>query len=357
MLYFFAGSSLLACIVSLITADRVYHCNKKLRVNRAFAFSNLVMSLNFFAEFMYRQSTSLEMANFWGKINLLMLAAILFFLRFSLIFTEHEALLKNKFLIALMCLPFLFFDVMALTTDLVSGTPVRNEWGILTTQIPQNRLFYDLFNIWLIFIGFMIFALFVRYFFKMKNLVKKAQVRYAVIGIVPILVVFILDALLAKVQNFSPAVLTLSAAWFNVCIGYAMWRYELFTLDTPAAAYNIVSTLPDSLLLINAYDTIMVGNPSFLALTKYSEAEIVGASFRNLFPDQTTADEIKQELIRVQAIANKEIAILNKAGEEISMLLSGSLMRDKHNSMNGFILILRDIRERKQFEESSTLPA
>lgn len=55
-----------------------------------------------------------------------------------------------------------------------------------------------------------------------------------------------------------PEITLASGIFTNALIGYAIWKYQLFNVSIEIAAENIISIMPDSLILIDAEGKIEV---------------------------------------------------------------------------------------------------
>ena len=72
----------------------------------------------------------------------------------------------------------------------------------------------------------------------------------------------------------------------SIFVGYAIWKYYLFSLNPALAAENIIDIMPDSLILTDNQGMILRVNNSFVELTSFSPEELKGKSLFNFFSDE-----------------------------------------------------------------------
>ena len=70
---------------------------------------------------------------------------------------------------------------------------------------------------------------------------------------------------------------------FQACfVGYGIYSHELFTFDAALAAENIVSTIPDSLVLTDIKGKMIKVNERLVSFTGYVERELIGELIKKL---------------------------------------------------------------------------
>ncbi|MCA9472700.1 MAG: PAS domain S-box protein [Nitrospirales bacterium] len=114
---------------------------------------------------------------------------------------------------------------------------------------------------------------------------------------------------------------------------------------------NIISSMADTLLVINADLVIGAVNRSLLTLLGYTEEELLQESPSKIFGEELAQGSIMETLYCQGSVRDVETSYLAKHGEQIPMSLSGSLMMDEHGGIQGLVCVAHDIRERKRIEE------
>src|SRR4030066_73090 len=271
--------SLCASLASIWVGNYVYHLDKKKPLNKIFMLFSLTLSYWAFTEFMYRQASGSDVANFWLKISSLYPFALSFFIHFALF----------------LC---------------------------------------------------------VGYHHKVTDKKKKQQAKYVSIGFsIPLLAALLTEGVAPVLQIKIPELTTTFTTILGVFVGYAIWKYEMFTINPVTAAENIISTMPDSLFLTDTEGKILKVNQSLLNLLEYEESELIGKSADTLFAEERFRSEILRELLRDGILKGYETKWKKKAGKEVKISFSGSVARSKKGQTVGIVCIVHDITERKLMEQ------
>jgi PAS domain S-box-containing protein len=119
------------------------------------------------------------------------------------------------------------------------------------------------------------------------------------------------------------------------------------------AAENIISTIPDSLILADLDSKIIRVNERLIDFLGYRQSELIGEPMTKLFDESDKANclRILKELSDKKLIRNQELVLLTKQGEKKHVLISGSIVKSKKGSSVGITIILHDITERLEMEE------
>ncbi len=114
---------------------------------------------------------------------------------------------------------------------------------------------------------------------------------------------------------------------------------------------NIIGSMADTLLVINADMAIGAVNRALLRLLGYSEDELIDDSPSKIFGEELAQGSIMETLYCQGTVSNVETTYLAKNGQQIPMSLSGSLMKDENGTIQGLVCVAQDITERKRIEE------
>jgi len=111
---------------------------------------------------------------------------------------------------------------------------------------------------------------------------------------------------------------------------------------------NIIENMLNSLIIIDSEFTIQSVNHETLSLLGYTEEELVGTLITKIFvkPLQSGTFDIKDTPL-VESMKAVETVYLSKAGKEIPVLFSSSIMKTKDQELQGFICVAQDITEIK----------
>ena len=351
----FALLSLLSCVVVFLLGSFIFLRDTRKPLNRIFM--ALCMSLAFWSltEFGYRQAGNLETADFWLKLNGLIYVVPPLLLHFVLIFTEESKLFRNKLTYLFMYAPALMFILLSLTTNMMGGGPTREYWG-WTYTIPENSLVFNMSYLWAYGLGVLSVYLCLLYYLKQSDRNKKQQAKYIFIGFLIVVASglitgWLLLLLQVKIPELATAAFTIACA----CAGYAMWKYKLFAMTPATAAEGIISTMPDSLLLVDPDQRITLTNQATLRMLGYEEGELIGQTLEIVFAEEGEGKDVL-EGIELEgpagtSIIRGETKFRTKAGGSIPISLSRAVMRDREGKLHGTIYIGRDVTEFKLAEE------
>lgn len=129
-------------------------------------------------------------------------------------------------------------------------------------------------------------------------------------------------------------------------------KYWLVTITPSFAAREIVSTMADGVVVCDAAGRIQVVNEAFRSLIGYEEDELIGESL-HLFldPETTLADDSRlRKTLSGARLPDRETIFKAKDGQPVDVSISLSRVNDGATVV-GAVLIVRDIRERKEAEE------
>ncbi len=114
---------------------------------------------------------------------------------------------------------------------------------------------------------------------------------------------------------------------------------------------NVLRSMADSLLVIDAHLTIGSVNPSLLNLLGYQEDELLGQSPGLIFGEEFSQGSIIENLLMQGSVSGIESSFLTSDGQLIPISVSGSMMRDEEGQFQGLVCVAQDITERKRMEE------
>ncbi len=114
---------------------------------------------------------------------------------------------------------------------------------------------------------------------------------------------------------------------------------------------NVLRSMADSLLVIDANLTIGSINPSLLSLLGYQEDDLLGQSPGLIFGEEFAQGAIIENLLMQGTVSGIESSFLTCDGQLIPISVSGSMMRDEEGQFQGLVCVAQDITERKRMEE------
>jgi diguanylate cyclase (GGDEF)-like protein/PAS domain S-box-containing protein len=337
--------------VSLAVGIVVFNQNRKRALNIVFGLACLFVSVWAFAEFMYRQTPSVDAATFWIKIRALAWTyPLAFLLHFLLIYTKRTKWLKAGIAPFLIYGPAVAFSAVDVLTFSITGRPIRMPWGF-TYSIPDTWINW-LGNGWTALLGILALALALRHYFRVSDGQKKTETKFIVLGIsLPILAGIASEIVLPDLGIRIPELTSLSLTWLALWIGYAVWKYELFAVNPAMAAENILATMNEMFFLLAPGGAIIRTNRKSREILDYDESALIGKPLSVLMSNEAACLGLIDQVRESGAIDGVEILLRTKQGRQIPAVFSGSMVKDRTGSILGIIGISRDISDRKRIEE------
>ena len=116
---------------------------------------------------------------------------------------------------------------------------------------------------------------------------------------------------------------------------------------------NIIGSMINTLIVVSPDHKIMSVNSAACKLLEYEEKEIISRPVEMVFDEEKSDREARMTAMLADGyIDNIEVSHRTKNGRQVPVLLSGTVMRDKHQVFQGIIYVGQDITERKQAEEA-----
>jgi len=274
-----------------------------------------------------------------------------FSLWFLLIFTEKKKILKKRVIYPLIfILPLLL--IYTQWAGLLTVDYIQQSWG--WRNVWSDSIWTYLF--YLYYLSFILIGLFLILNFgrKTEEPIKKKQVKIIFVTTLIILILGTLtDVILPKlnIYIFPPLGNVITLIWAFGMV-YAIVKYRLMLITPIAAAKNIISTMADSLILLDRQGNIASVNKATLDLSGYGENELTGKSVEIFFSEKDFKNTLLDEAIRKEAIRNYELGFKTKTKDNIPVLFSSSTIMDQAGGIAGIVCIIKDITERQQAEEA-----
>ncbi|MFO7867206.1 MAG: response regulator [Candidatus Aminicenantes bacterium] len=273
-----------------------------------------------------------------------------FFLWFALLFTEKNEILKTRIVYPLMFILPLLLIYKQWTGFLTDYIKQPWGWDGIRSASIWGYLFY--FN-YLLFTGIGLYLI-INFGRKTKDTVKKKQAKIIFFtALVPLVPGSILYVFLPALNILSlPYLANVFALIWAAGIAYAIAKYRLLVVTPYAAAENIISTMADSLILLDIEGKIITVNEALLDLSGYKEDELKGKSFEIFFREKDFRKTLLDKAAKKETIRNYELNFTAKTGDDIRVLFSSSSIVNEAGAVAGIVCIIKDITELKQAEEN-----
>jgi PAS domain S-box len=272
-------------------------------------------------------------------------------LNFALVFTESNWL-KNRRNYLILYTPAVSLWLIDLSSNLINGPPIMQSWGY--NDVASGTWIYILSTTWTALLPILAFVLCFRFYRKAKDSTQRQRRKFVTIGFaIPIAAFIFTNMILRSFNADIPNLGIVATLFFSIFVAFAIGKYDLFTFDAALAADNILSTMPDSLILADMKAKILKVNDRLVNFVGYSEKELIDGSITKLCADkQESIFEITlNELIEKKLIRNHELILQTKSKETRNVLFSGSVVKSKTGRAIGITCIIHDVTEHKILEE------
>jgi PAS domain S-box-containing protein len=329
----------------------VYSFNRKSILNKIFLLTALAAFFYSFATVMMWRATDFANANFWNKMGTTWPFFVALVATFALVFTENKWI-KNKLNYLILFLPAVAFWLIDLSTNLINNPPILEYWGY--NDVASGTLVYYGSTIWTIALPILAFVLCFRYYRKAEGSMQRQRRKFVTIGFAIPIAAFISTNMIARIIDMEiPNLGFIATLFFSVLVGYAVVKYDLFTFDAAIAAENILTTMPDSLILADLDAKILRVNDRLVNFIGFSKEELIDKSITKLCAEKEEKNciDVLQELASKKIIRNRELIFQNKSGAKLNIFFSGSIVKSKMGRDIGIVCIIHDITDMKKIEE------
>jgi len=342
--------SLFASISCLSLGILVYSINRKSTLNKIFLLTSIATFIYSFTTFMMWTSNNFESALLWHKMGTIWPFFVALVLNLALVFTESNWL-KNKLNYIILYLPAVSLWLIDLFTYLINGPPIMQSWGY--NDVASGTWIYMLSTIWTALLPILAFVLCFKFYRKAKDSSQRQRRKFVTIGFAIPIAAFILTNMILRSFNVDiPNLGIVATFFFSIFVAFAIVKYDLFTFDAALAADNILSTMPDSLILADMKAEILKVNEQLVNFVGYSEKELIGESITKLcsIKQENIFNKTLNELKEKKLIRNHELIFQTKSNETRNVLFSGSVVKSKTGRSIGLTCIIHDITEHKNIE-------
>ena len=348
----FALTSLVSFIIAIFLGAFLFFRDTKSILNRLYFVISMSIAYFSFTEFGYRQSRSFDEASVWWHIDVFWSIHTAAWLHLALAFTDKNRWLKKKWVYVLIYGPAVAFILLDVFFHDITGPPVERSWG--WSYSVRDNIPSTLSYIWMLVVPTISLGLYFHYYRTVTEIRKKVQSSFMLIAGIITLVSVPVELILQLAGLSAPPLSVIAFIIANLWVGYAIWKYELFTLTPSKAAESIIATMGDSLVLVGLDGTIITTNQATCKMLGYTENELLGMSVHQLFvrntrvPDwikNTDTQNQKADSFRTRDI---ETEYATSDGHIIPVSLSGSMLHDEEGNLRGYLLIARDITEQRK---------
>lgn len=336
----------------------VFYKNPRNRANLLFMLFCLAVAFWDFVDFNIITAETIDRARAWSYLDAPgpILPSVLM-LHFALQFTERYRLLKKKNLLLLLYLPAILLTVIDIPTNWITGEVVLGPdgWQLDWPLNTQSILALTLNGIFTMGTYLGSLYAFINFFRKTQDPPKKKQTKLILIGFFFSAVSYMFEGL-GIFSDIEPPVFSIFGLTILLCfIGYAMLKYEMFTINPITASESILSTMSDILFLLTPNGTIITVNPMASKVFQQSEDSFLGKNIDTYISGKTGRDVYQKNILPLLQergqIVDSEVIATTATGQQLPISLSCSTIKAESGEIRGIACIARDISERKINEQ------
>ncbi len=274
-----------------------------------------------------------------------------FFLWFALVFTEKKEILKTRIVYPLIfVLPLLL--IYKQWTGFLTADYIKYSWG--WNNAWSESIWVYLFYFY--YLSFTVTGLYLIFNFgrKSEEPLKKKQARIIFITSLVSLILGTLTDVISPVITILKTIPSLPVLIILIWAGgivFAIVKYRFMALTLFAAAENIISTMADSLILLDEEGKIVAVNRAAQGLSGYRKDELNGRPVDLFFPGKDFYHTLLAKSLNKDNTRNWELTLKTETGEDIPVLFSSSVIIKK-GFIAGIVCIIKDITERKKVEDA-----
>jgi PAS domain S-box-containing protein len=339
--------NILSVFLFVIFGNFVFYLNVKNKINRLFFAACLLTAYFRFAEFMALQAKDAVTASFWLRTDGLWPFVLPLLFVFVLLFTEKEHLLRKKLNYFLIFSPSLLISGMTFFTNWFTVTS-HNAWGYVRGVMGGIMPVYIAVYAWSIIMTLACIVFCAAYYIKTPDKRKKQQVMLIIAGFaLQLIVSSVFNGLMPILNIELPDITVISSLIMIALMTYAVWKLNLFDINSEETAGKILDNMLDFLILADKEGKIIKVNRSICDSLGYGEGELNGKHFCDLLKNKDNYFGTNGAVTDANICRRKETVFLSKTGRELSVVYNVSPVNNAAGELNAYLYICLDISERK----------
>ena len=142
--------------------------------------------------------------------------------------------------------------------------------------------------------------------------------------------------------------------FFLILTARVIWKYRLVDITAAFAADRIIETMKEPLIVCDSNGSICVANQTACKTFGYQMKELVRSSIEILAGQGHSEQGRLWASISVERAKDRETLFYTKQGKPVYVSFSVAVLEHQDSSLLGYVMVARDITERKRIEEKMT---
>ena len=318
----------------------MYGQNPTHAVNRMFLVVCGVLFYYEFTEFEFLQASDVNVAFQWLRLD-----AFWYLLPVAVL---HICIIYSNFRVRRLALASMYGSAILfslLEAFLAPYELFKMPWG---WAYRYTGYYGNVQVLWVILPTIAALLVLIRRYHDVKSHEEKTGVVYVLSGVlIPVITGIFVTVLPFLTSIDVPDLTTPAAAIGFLLVGYAVFRYGIHILTASAAADDILSTMVDALFLVDREGEIIESNQAASRLLEFETSELTGKQLNTITKDS----KIMEAFLGNNSLSSLETDFKTKQEQLIPVSVSKSVVVTKRGNLVGYVLVCRDIAERKLMEE------
>lgn len=317
------------------------------KLNRIFFYNCLMAAYTAYCEYFRLTAANEYVALFWHRISFLWPFFPAVFTKLTMILTDNKYEYKLSFNL-LLILPGAFIAYVHLFTDLLYIKLIKQSFG--WSHIVSNNFISLIIPIYVTITAIFSIILIIRYYIEQKDRKKRIKVLFAAIGLtIPFVTGFITEDLFPKLGIVIPPVTSVAFLFGTFFLAVSLLNYNVFVADPISTIRQLLATIEDILIIFDQEGKILHSSNSFLKFIGVDVKDFINKRLSDYFYKGNNPVDFE-----ILEITGKEIelTLINENNEIIPISVITSIISEQSASDKMFLLLGRDLRERKRFEST-----
>ncbi|MBN2544421.1 MAG: response regulator [Spirochaetes bacterium] len=343
--------SLLIFLISIYFAIESIKDNYKSSINKSYAVLLCIYAIWCLLVALMNSTYYKFYAILWYKLSVISaILCIPMYLIFIIYLTDFNFLRKYSGNTPILLLPSIIISYFVLANDFVFDVvKLPNTWFIVLDQqniwthiFYAHQFIYGLFALLLL-----IFSIKKNQSIRQKKMLETiltfSLITYLSGGYVITLLYF---SVVTPLQN------TIHFICFIIFIGIkiAITRFGLMRITPKIALKNILMNINDFIILLDQNGKIIEVNEELINILKVKKENIKANNIDLILNNKRTNIEEVINKIKINKTITTEVELINKFNEKIPINIYATILIDRYNEINGFLIVGHDIRQSQELE-------
>gem|GEM_PF-1180806 len=333
-------------IANLVLSTIILSVDSRNRVNRLYSLFTIFVAYWSVFKILQITASSESLAGVFYKFSSFgwtLLPAI--YLNFVLEFIKSENRLLRRYIMPIFYLIGISFALITINTDLMLQGMVSERWGYSHIPGMLYKAGFMPYFILLFISGLVFLSMYIR---KDIPRLEKIKTYFLIVGVSVPLFGGVITNMLLPAMGIHVFELALTLTTVNVAIiGYAMYKYRLLNITFEYAASTIINTMGDVLIVLNRDLNINLINPATIHLLGFSAQELIKKNITQFLLRDYFEKDLMKSLER-EGSTKLEMEFVDRSRNAIITDTSVSVLKDESGETVGYVLVAKDIRERKR---------